>query len=256
MQRAYDPMLLFPLVGLLAAGLTLVLWRRNRGFAISAAVLSAISALLVLNERASIAAHANIRVDLLVTIPVVSLAALVIGLMGLMVLRRPPLAARILGAGLAVVGSAVFAAFSVQMVQSGSEIARLTQISNDGGRLYGEETIRCRQNLARRFGPLDRAGEPCRGNLVVASRSAGSYPFTRAILNDAGEFYLMFSPHVTAEQTWGIDSLDTDRPAARLTKIAGSLLLSGDGEKDGRHIHVDLRSVAAGACEANLTVAN
>jgi hypothetical protein len=248
MREATDPMLLFSVVAALAAGLALALWRSNRGVAVMSAVLSLFSALLILAERAARASHADVRVDLRVTIPAVSVAALV---SGLLTVRRPPAAARAFAAGLAIVGGFSFASFAWFMVRTSFEGAKMTRTFDEGYRLYWEETIRCRGNLARRFGAIDRAGEPCRGNLVVASRSAGSYPFTRAILNDAGEFYLLFSPAPGQERIWGLDSIDSDRPAAQLA-TASNGALSGDGSKDGQRIHVELRGTGPGRCEAKV----
>ena len=247
MQKAMDPMLLFPVVAVLAAGLALALWRRNRGVAVMSAALAVCSALLILGERAARASRANIRVDLLFTIPAVSAAALVIGLL---TVRRGTAAARVFAAGLAIVGGLSTASFAWFTVRTGIEGAHITRTFEEGYRLYWEETIRCQGNLARRLGAMDRAGEPCRGNLVVASRSAGSYPFSRAILNDAGEFYLLFSPAAGQERIWGLDSIDSDRPAARLTNPSNGVL-SGDGFKNGQQIHVELSS-AGGRCKAKI----
>src|SRR5512146_212200 len=111
MREATDPMLLFPL----AAGLAIALWRRNRGVAVMSAALSVASALLIVGERAARASHADIRVDLLVTIPAVSVAALVIGLL---TVRRLPAAARVFAAGLAIVGGLSFASFALFMVHT------------------------------------------------------------------------------------------------------------------------------------------
>ena len=243
-----DPMLLFPVVAALAAGLALALWRRNRGVAVMSAALAVCSALLILGERAARASRANIRVDLLFTIPAVSAAALVIGLL---TIRRGTAAARVFAAGLAIVGGISTASFAWFAVRTGIEGAHITRTFEEGYRLYWEETIRCQGNLARRFGTMDRDGEPCRGNLVATSRSAGSYPFSRAILNDAGEFYLLFSPAAGEERTWGLDSIDSDRPAARLTNASNGVL-SGDGFKNGRPVHVELRSMGAGRCAAKV----
>ena len=160
MRDAIDPMLLFPAVAALAAGLALALWRRNRGVAVMSAVLCVFSALLILGERAARASHANIRVDLLVTIPAVSVAALIIGLL---TVRRPPTAAPRLRRGSRDRGRCL-----VRIVRRGSrseilfEGVKITRTFYQGYRLYWQESIRCQSNLARRFGTIDRAGEPCR----------------------------------------------------------------------------------------------
>ncbi len=215
------------------------------------------SALLVWAERAARASHANIRVDLLVTIPVISAAAMVAGIF---CVRQPRWAARAVGAGLLAVGGVSFAGFSWRMVQTSFELQRITKAFDQGRRLYWEETIRCAGNFARRFGPMERRDQPsehrdqpCHGNLVVTSRSANSYPFTRAIVNDDGQFYLLYSGQSGEEETWGLDSFDSDRPAARLEDRGG--VLAGEGTKDGKRTHAELRSLAAGACEAKVEYA-
>src|SRR5229473_983182 len=143
MPRDIDPILLFDLVAMLAAVLAVLLWRPNRAVAVMAAGLAGCSALLVWNERAARAAGANIRVDLLVTIPVIAVAAIVVGVFSL---RRPPAAARIVGAGILAIGVITFAGFSWKAVRSSFELQRLNKAFEQGHRLYWEETIRCAEN--------------------------------------------------------------------------------------------------------------
>src|SRR6185503_14553902 len=157
MPRDLDPMLLFTAVALLAAALSLALWRRDRRPAIVAAILTGLAALCILNESVARASGANIRVDLLLLIPLVTVSALVVGALNV---RRPRQAVRVIAAGLILVGGAAFAWFAWRMVLTTFEGRRLTHTFDQGRKLYWEETIRCHENLARRFGPLDRAAEP------------------------------------------------------------------------------------------------
>ena len=245
MPRDIDPILLFALVAMLAAVLTVLLWRSNRGVAVVAAGLAVCSGLLVWNERVARAAGTNIRVDLLVTIPVIAVAAIVVGVFSL---QRPPMAARVVGAGILAIGGIAFAGFSWRAVKTTFEIQGLNKAFEQGHKLYWEETIRCAGNLARRFGAIEQRDRPCRGNLVVTSRGAKTYPFSRAIVNDDGQFYLLRGGEGGVEETWGLDSIDSDRPAAVLEDKSG--VLAGEGTKDGKRVHVELRSEAAGACAA------
>jgi hypothetical protein len=247
MPRDIDPILLFALVAMLAGVLAVQLWRPNRGVAVVAAGLAGCSGLLVWNERVSRAAGANIRVDLLVTIPVIAVAAIVVGAFSM---RRPPVRARIVGAGILAIGGVMFAGFSWKAVKTSFEIQGLNKAFEQGHRLYWEETIRCAGNMAKRFGPIEQTDRACRGNLVVTSRGAKTYPFSRAIVNDDGQFYLLRGGERGAEETWGLDSIDSDRPAARLEGNGG--VLAGDGTKDGKRVHVELRSEGSGACAATI----
>jgi hypothetical protein len=107
MPRDIDPILLFALVAMLAAVLTVLLWRSNRGVAVVAAGLAVCSGLMVWHERVARAAGTNIRVDLLVTIPVIAVAAIVVGVFSL---QRPPMAAS-RGRGILAIGGIAFAGF-------------------------------------------------------------------------------------------------------------------------------------------------
>src|SRR5690242_19950610 len=247
MPRDIVPIFLFALVALLAAVLAVLLWRSNRGVAVVAAGLAVCAGVLVWNERVARAAGANIRVDLLVTIPVIAVAAIVVGVFSL---RRPPVAARIVGAGILAIGSLAFAGFSWRAVRTSFELRGINKAFEQGHRLYWEETIRCAGNLARRYGAMEHRDQPCRGNLAVTSRGVKTYPFSRAIVNDDGQFYLLRGGEGGAEETWGLESIDGDRPAARLEGNGG--VLAGDGSMDGKRVHVELRSEGAGACAANI----
>jgi hypothetical protein len=102
-------MFLFAAVALLAAALSLALWSRDRRPAIVAAILTGLAALCILNESIARARGANIRVDLLLLIPLVTTSALVVGAMNV---RRPRPVARVIAAGLVLVGGAAFAWFA------------------------------------------------------------------------------------------------------------------------------------------------
>jgi hypothetical protein len=159
-------------------------------------------------------------------------------------------AARIVGAGILAIGGITFAGFSWRAVKTTFEIQGLNKAFEQGHRLYWEETIRCAGNMAKRFGPIEQRDRPCHGNLVVTSRGAKTYPFSRAIVNDDGQFYLLRGGEGGVEETWGLDSIDSDRPAARVEDKGG--VLAGEGTKDGKRVHVELRSEAAGACAAKI----
>ena len=234
-------------------------WRRfwrfcygvpTAGVGMLAAGLAGCSGLLVWNERAARAAGANIRVDLLVTIPVIAVAAIVVGVFSSFSSRRPPVAARIVGAGILAIGGIAFAGFSWRSVKTAFEIRRLNKAFDQGHRLYWEETIRCAGNLARHYGPIEHRDQPCRGNLVVTSRGANTYPFSRAIVNDEGQFYLLRPGEGGVEETWGLESIDSDRPAARLEEKSG--VLAGEGSMDGKPVRAELRSEGSGACAAKI----
>src|ERR1051326_2362418 len=224
MPRDIDPILLFALVALLAAVLAMLLRRVNRGAAAVAAGLAGCSGLLVWNEQAARAAGANIRVDLLVTIPVIAAAAIVVGIFSL---RRPPVEARIVGAGILAIGVMSLAGFSWRAVKTSFELRGINKAFEQGHRLYWEETIRCAANLARRYGAVEHRDQACRGNLVVTSRGATTYPFSRVIVNDEGQFYLLRPGESGVEETWGLESIDSDRPSARLEQTGG--MLAGEG---------------------------
>ncbi|HKW99746.1 MAG TPA: hypothetical protein VJN43_18540 [Bryobacteraceae bacterium] len=236
------PLVFFGAVAALSAGLALMLRRANKAVAMVAAGLAILSLLLVLNERLS--ARVSIRVDLLVTIPIVSAASVVVGLFAW---KRPPLTARIPAVLLVLIGGATFVQFSWMMAKSAREARRLTAISRRARRLYYEETIRCHTNLSKRFGTLERHDHPCLGQLAVISRTSGAYPFTRAIVNDAGQLFLMFSPEPGIEDNWSLD----DGPSALLKQGAGDVL-SGSGTPSGGRIRIQLQPSGAENCEAKI----
>src|SRR5216684_848016 len=118
---------LFILVALLASALALALWVSKRAVAIAASALAAISAVCVANEFAMRAARANIRVDLLLTIPLVSAAAAVIGVFAF---QRSRMSARLTAAALVAVGTSSFMAFAWFSVMSGREAQALTATFN------------------------------------------------------------------------------------------------------------------------------
>ncbi|MBZ5590936.1 MAG: hypothetical protein LAP39_01770 [Acidobacteriia bacterium] len=242
MHHDLDPALLFGPVLVLAAAVALLLWRANRGVAVVAGALAAISALCLVNEKAARAAHASIRVDLLVTIPVVSVAAMVVGIFAV---RRPPLAGRMVGAALLAVGAPWLAWFAWTMTRSTFEAQAMTRTFGQARRLYSEETLLCQGNLVKRFGPLAARGGACSGHLVVTSRSG--YPFTRAIVNDEGQLYLLFSSQQGTEDNWMLG----DGPVTRLNQGTNQML-TGERLAGSDHTRVELRPTNTGACEAKI----
>ena len=244
MHHDLDPVLLFGPVTALAAGIAWLLRRANRGVAWIAAALAGFSALCLVYERASRAAHASIRVDLLITIPVVSVAAIVVGIFAML---RPPVAGRIAGAALVVIGAPAFAWFCWTMTKSTLETQRLTQTFDQARRLYSEETLRCQGNLVKRFGTLEGRDGACSGNLAVTSRSGNGYPFTRAIVNDEGQLYLLFSPEPGSEVNWPLG----EGPVAHLKPGPGDSR-SGDWAAGTDRAHVELHPSSTGTCEAKI----
>ena len=89
---------------------------------------------------------------------------------------------------------------------------------------------------------------------MVASRSAGSYPFTRAILNDAGEFFCCSRRRGARSESgdWTA-SIATGRGPARDLRRNG--VLSGDGFKNGEPVHVELRSTGPAGVKPRSRVA-
>src|SRR5262245_10885417 len=242
MNSIIDPLLVFGLSSALAANLALLLWRPHRKLAIRAAVLSGFSLLCVALEIAARSVRANIRIDLLVTIPAISLVSILVGVMAV---RRPPMAAQFAAAGLTIVGGVTFGWFSWISATTNREGQRLTRVFDQARKLYWEETIRCDVNFARRFGPTDRNGA-CHGNLAVTS-GTGSYPFTRLIVNDNEQVYLLFSPEPGIEESVVLD----DRTALSL-KPAAQAVMSGESDTNGQRIHVELLPLATGACKAKV----
>lgn len=245
MPAYLDPLLVFPAIAVLAAGLASLRWRAQRRIAVACAVLALFSALCILYEIASRAAHANIRVDLLFTMPVVSGSAIVLGFLAF---RRAPVVDRVVAAGMTAVGLATFVFFSWTMARTSRNTATLTATFSQAQRLYWEETVRCQGNLVKRFGTLDRRDNPCFGDLTVTSRGPRAYPFTRIIVNDSGDVYLMFSPQPGIE-----DKADLiEGPSLHLQALEGNPL-AGESNASGTTTRVELRALPAGTCEARVT---
>ena len=205
-------------------------------------MLGAISAALFVANHAW--ARISIRVDLLITIPAVSIAALVVGMSAA---RRPPAAARAIGAILALGGALSFVWFAYAIHGSEVEGARVMSLFDEGNRLYWNETIRCEGNLETRFGPLKRHDDPCLGNLVVQSRSADAYPFTRVVVNDRGEAELLFSPQNGLERPVALS-----RGVFAKMKRAGSGEWSGEGDSGFGPTQILLTPQGSQRCEARI----
>jgi hypothetical protein len=213
----YFPAVLFASSGALCIALAIAEWSARRRLAISLIALGGFSLLCLAVDHAS--ARSAIRVDLLFTIPAVSLGALIAGTLATM--RLPP-PARVLGVILALVGAVSFTWFSYAMHASSVEGARTMALFDEGNRLYWAETVRCQDNFEKRFGPLKRLDDPCLGNLVVQSRSPNAYPFTRIVNNDRGEAQLLFSPQSAME-----------RPVALSRGVFAKMAQAGNGEWTG-----------------------
>jgi len=237
------PPLLFASVGLLCGLLALLEAKARRRSAWFSAIIALFSALCFVSNHAW--ARYAIRIDLLLTIPLVSLAGLIAGVRAML---RPPAAARVIGALLAVGGGIAFGWYTWAIARSSAENARAAAAFDEGRRLYWNETIRCEANFEKRFGPLRHSTQPCSGNLVVTARSAVAYPFTRVIVNDRREVYLLFSPQLGMEDNSGL----RDGFLALLAPEPDGGL-SGEGDLGLGRTRVDLRPAASGRCEARVT---
>lgn len=230
-----DPVaLLFGGVLALALLLAVLEWAsHNRRMAVAALVLAAQAAAFFAFEIFSV--RTSIRVDLLVTVPLITLAAAAVGVLAML---APPLAARAVGAILTVVGAGTLG-WSVWSFAVWTARSNLEGLARDEGRkLYWQETIRCQANFEKRFGPLRRRDSSCVGNLVVSSRSDSAYPYSRVVVRDDAQFTLLLSELNVAE--------DTIRPAAPLQPRA-------DGSLYAEHPAVELRPASNGACEARIS---
>jgi predicted permease len=181
------PSILFATVGALCAALTFTEWTVRRRLARFPAVVAALAALcFVVNHAWS---RYSIRVDLLLTIPFVSLASLTAGALSI---RHPPASVRIIGLVLVLLGATSFGWFAWWFAGSTAEAHRLMATFNEGSRLYWNETVRCEANFEKRFGSIQHSDQPCYGDLVVTSRSPGAYPYTRIVVNDKAETSILF----------------------------------------------------------------
>ena len=238
----YFPRVLFGSVGAVCFALALLEWKGRPALAKASLALCGFSLLCVATDYAS--ARTSIRVDLLLTIPAVSLGAIIVGVLAL---PRGQLPARTLGAFLALGGGVSLAWFSYSSYRTAVKGARIMARYDEGNRLYWNETIRCADNFAKRFGPSEGRDDPCLGNLVVTSRSAGAYPFTRVVINDRGQTYLLFSPRDRVEVPVGLRA----DPLAQMTHAASGAW-SGDGDSGFGATHIVLTPQATGRCEAKI----
>ena len=239
------PAILFVGVVILALVLGALEWRsRNRGMALVAFVLAALAAVFLAADLAAIHAHASIRVDLLFTIPAISLAATAFGALAIF---RPPFAARAVGAVLAIVGGVSLVSFGLSMIATTKQLKGVDAAFSEGRRLYWQETVLCQGNFEKRFGPLQRHDSPCFGNLAVVSRSEGAYPYTRVVVNDSGRFALLFFYETSVEDTtragpqYGVLNAHPD----------GSLSIESDPRI--QQPAVNLRPGSNGVCDARIS---
>ena len=238
----YFPAVLFAGSGALCLALAIAQWDGRRRLAVSSLALGGFSLVCFAANHAW--ARYSIRVDLLLTIPAVSLGALVVGTLAFM---RPPPSARVLGALLALGGAVSFSWYSIAIHHSKVEGARTMALFDEGNRLYWNETIRCKDNFEKRFGPLERSNDPCLGNLVVLSRSPNAYPFTRIVINDRGEAQLLFSPLSGMERPVAL----TQGVFAKMSR-ASSGEWSGEGDSGFGPTQISLTPQASHRCEARI----
>lgn len=236
------PSILFVTVSALCAALALAEWGARRRLAAVAAAIAAFAAICFAANHAW--SRYSIRVDLLLTIPSVSLAALVVGVFAI---GRPPALVQALGAALGLIGAVSLLWFAYAMHRSALEDARTMALFNEGDRLFWSETIRCQENFEKRFGPMDRHDDPCMGNLVVKSRSPNAYPFTRVVLNDRGDAQLLFSPKNGMERP-----VSVSRSTFALMKRASSGEWLGKGDSGFGPTQISLAPRELHECEAKI----
>jgi hypothetical protein len=236
------PAILFATVSILSAALALGEWNARSHLARFATAAAALAALCFAANHAW--SRYSIRVDLLLTIPSDSLAALVVGVLAM---GRPPALVQALGAALALIGTVSLLWFAYAMHRSALEDARTMALFNEGERLFWSETIRCQENFEKRFGPMDGHDDPCMGNLVVKSRSPHAYPFTRVVLNDRGEAQLLFSPENRMERT-----VSVSRGTFALMKRASSGEWLGKGNSGFGPTQISLAPRDLHECEAKI----
>ena len=236
------PGVLFASVGALSLALAIAEWKDRRRLARYALALGGFSLACFATNHAW--ARYSIRVDLLLTIPAVSLGAVVAGVLAT---RRAPALARMLGATLALGGAVAFGWFSFAIHRSEVEGARTMALFDEGNRLYWNETIRCKDNFEKRFGPIERQDDPCLGNLVVRSRSPNAYPFTRVVNNDRGEAQLLFSPESAMERPVGLSR----GVFAKMVRSASGEW-KGDGDSGFGPTQISLTPQSSNRCEAGI----
>ncbi len=231
--------------GVLALALLLALlewFTHHRRMAVAALMLAALAAALLAFELASV--RTSIRVDLLFTVPLISLTAAAVGVLAML---GPPFSARALGALLTAAGAITlgWCGWSLAGWMARSNLIDLAR--NEGRALYWQEAMRCQANLEKRFGPLQRRDSPCVGNLAVLSRSDSGYPYSRVVVNDSAEFYLLVAETNGAE--------DTNPPGAAPfgpLKPGPNGSLHVESDPSARQPAVELRPASSGACEARI----
>jgi hypothetical protein len=230
-------------VSVLGFALALMEWKVRRRQALVSLCVGGFSLLCFATDHAW--SHYSIRVDLLLTIPAVSLGALVVGTLASV---RPLLPARAVGALLALGGAVSLTWYSYAIHRSTVQGARTIALFDEGNLLYWNETILCEGNFEKRFGPLKRRDDPCLGDLLVLSRSPDAYPFTRVVVNDRGEAQLLFSSQNNAERPV---TLGHGVFAQMWRANSGGWL--GEGDSGFGSTHIVLVPRAPGRCEAKIT---
>ena len=244
-RMAAMPFLLFPAVFLIAGTLAIVHRRDRPRLAWANLALTFIAGLLIFNEAMMYRSGSAIRVDLLLTLPALSIGALAIGALAI---RGVGSSARLLALVLTTCGGAATIVFATSFVRTSMDAAKQSRQYFTGNRLYWEETIRCQEAVVDRFGTLDREGDPCTGNLRVTSKT-GAYPFTRVVVNDRRDVYLMFSPETGVETVFGIEDTwpfrGSDTPDG----------ISAQGTATSGLLKIELRRRSQ-SCEADITQEN
>jgi len=240
-----DPfLLLFGGVLTLALVLAFLEWHtHHRRMAVAAMLLAGLASALLAFELAVV--RSSIRVDLLFSVPMIALAAVVVGVLATL---GPPLSARAVGGLLIAVGAVTLGWFGWSMAVSTARSNRLGLAFAEGRKLYWQETIRCQANFEKRFGPLQRRDSPCVGNLAVTSSSVGAYPYTRVVVNDQAQFDLLLLRENAAEDTIRLGDVWFGPLKPRPD---GSLYVESDAPS--RQPSVELHPASNGVCEATIS---
>jgi hypothetical protein len=219
--------------------------RHDRALTTVNFLLALFAAMLVALELVTRAQkHHAIRADLLVTSPLLCVAVLVVGLC---TSRSISGVGRVIALSMAVTSGATLAWsgwwFVRFMSQATSQAEELMRRDDEGSRMYWEETIRCQGAMSTRFGVFERKENACSGNLRVKSR-VGQYPFTRVVVNDASEVYLLAALQPGAEVVF-------QRPMRGRFDPSTRRLTASDWDGASK-LEVELLAREEGSCEARI----
>lgn len=194
-----DPAIEFVLFAGSALVLAFMRWRSGRIVATAAVVVAAFAVAGVFGCSSESARVAWVNVYRLFGLPLLSVAALVVGIAGLL---RPPRKARFAAVALTVLGGGFFGSLVLEEAADRRYYRIEYQRLRLAAKLYWDESIRCRDNLAVRFGPFEQRQKPCRGNMMVVSGGDPSNPISRVLVNDSGLIRLLSRSEDGIEEEW------------------------------------------------------